>query len=54
MMFVYASNHSNQLSWALKREFSQKWQFCHYLLTLVLFETRMIFFPLWNSKGDSE
>ncbi len=35
---------------SLKGKFSQKWQFCHHLLTLMLFQTCMAFFLTWNSE----
>ncbi len=37
----------------LKEQFTQKLQFCHYLLTLLSFQTCMNFFPLQNLKGKS-
>ncbi len=32
-------------------KFTQKWEFCHYVRTLVLHETPMIFLFQWNTKG---
>ncbi len=35
----------------LKREFTQKWKFCHHLLTSCYYKPILhSFFPLWNTK----
>ncbi len=36
----------------LKELFAQKWQFCHHLLTLKLFQTRMSFFLPLSTKEN--
>ncbi len=38
------------MTFELKKEFTQKWKFCHHLLKL--FQTSMSFFLLLNTKGD--
>jgi len=43
----YSTVHNNNM-----HTFTQKWKFCHHLLTLKFFQTCMSFFLLLNSKED--
>ncbi len=40
-------------SWHLKGQFNQTWTFCHYLLTLKLFQASMSLFLLLSTKEDT-
>jgi len=54
-MYVQAVKNISESAQAqdiLKGWFTQKWKFCQYLLTLMLFQTSMCLFVLLDTKED--